>query len=269
MTDTAFDDPTARDTVRFYDDLAEHYHLIFEDWDAAVIRQGDCLDRLLRTLAGPGSKRILDATCGIGTQALGLARHGHRVTGSDLSPRAVERAGREAQRLGLEMELACADVRALGEAFDGGFDVVCALDNALPHLASDADLALAAAQMAAVARPGGWLLISLRDYDRLKEERSRVTPPIRIDAGEETRLVLQVWDWAADGETYRLKLVILRLRPGASETLVFPGSYRALSRDALSAALEAAGLADLRWLMPDESGFYQPLVAARRPANTF
>lgn len=30
-------------TAAFYEDLAPHFHLLFEDWDAAVRRQGHYL----------------------------------------------------------------------------------------------------------------------------------------------------------------------------------------------------------------------------------
>jgi glycine/sarcosine N-methyltransferase len=32
---------------QFYDDLASYYHLIFEDWDASMARQGDALANLI------------------------------------------------------------------------------------------------------------------------------------------------------------------------------------------------------------------------------
>ena len=32
---------------KFYDELAEEYHLIFEDWERSISRQGDVLDNLL------------------------------------------------------------------------------------------------------------------------------------------------------------------------------------------------------------------------------
>ncbi len=32
---------------QFYDELAEEYHLIFENWDRSIARQGDVLDHLL------------------------------------------------------------------------------------------------------------------------------------------------------------------------------------------------------------------------------
>jgi hypothetical protein len=41
--------------------------------------------------------------------------------------------------------------------------------------------------------------------------------------------------------------------------------FRALRREELGAALLDAGLVDVRWLMPPQSGFYQPLVLARAP----
>ena len=44
------------DTVlRFYEDLAEVYHLQFEDWDAAIGRQSKVIDKLLK-LEGLGGE---------------------------------------------------------------------------------------------------------------------------------------------------------------------------------------------------------------------
>lgn len=71
----------------FYDELSAQYHLLYADWDEAVARQGRVVDGLIGELLGTGPKRVLDAACGIGTQAIGLAQRGHQVTGTDLSPR--------------------------------------------------------------------------------------------------------------------------------------------------------------------------------------
>ena len=45
--------------------------------------------------------------------------------------------------------------------------------------------------------------------------------------------------------------------------MVFSGRYRALRRAELEAALEASGFSDPTWLLPKETGFFQPIVAAR------
>ncbi|MDH3595251.1 MAG: class I SAM-dependent methyltransferase [Rhodospirillales bacterium] len=252
------------DLTRFYDELAPHYHLLFEDWDAAVRWQGGVLDRLLGRLAGPGRKRVLDAASGIGTQAIGLALEGHAVTGSDLSPASVERARWEAKRLGVEVAFEVADFRDLSRAVAGPFDVVCALDNALPHLESDAELAAALGQMAGLLAPDGLFLASTRDYDALARRRpERMSERVYPD-GQGRRRVYQLWDWDANGSGYRVRQHIVREGGVAREPLVFSAHYRALTRAQLSAALEAAGLGNPEWLMPADSGFYQPVVAARR-----
>jgi 2-polyprenyl-3-methyl-5-hydroxy-6-metoxy-1,4-benzoquinol methylase len=47
---------------------------------------------------GPEIRTVLDVSCGIGTQTLGLAHRGILVTASDLSAGAISRARAEAQR---------------------------------------------------------------------------------------------------------------------------------------------------------------------------
>ena len=66
-------------TERFYDDLAGDYHLNYHDWHEAVPRQGRVLAALIREATGNQPDTVLDCTCGIGTQAIGLALAG-RVT---------------------------------------------------------------------------------------------------------------------------------------------------------------------------------------------
>jgi len=80
---------------RFYDEFAPHYHLIFDNWEASMARQAAAISSILqREIASSTGVDVLDCACGIGTQSLGLARLGYRVTGSDLSAGAVWRARR-------------------------------------------------------------------------------------------------------------------------------------------------------------------------------
>jgi len=72
-----------------HDALAACYHLIFESWDASMARQAAALGPLIESACGKQPARILDAACGIGTQAIGPALRGHAVTGSDLSETAL------------------------------------------------------------------------------------------------------------------------------------------------------------------------------------
>jgi SAM-dependent methyltransferase len=249
--------------VGFYDALAPYYHLIFEDWAKSIERQAAILDSLLEAQCGAGPRKILDCACGIGTQAIGLARHGHRVVGSDLSPAAVERAKREAAGRGLQISFLVSDMTSLAGIEESGFDAVLALDNALSHLAP-AGLKDAVCAMSTKLRPGGIFLASTRDYDALMRERPTVQGPSFYGDDGQRRIVLQVWDWI-DRERYMLHMYITHQADAHWETHHFVSEYRCAQRGELSRALATAGLEGIRWLMPDESGFYQPIVVARKP----
>ena len=60
------------DTQTFYDDLADAYHLLYEDWSASIDRQTDALAAIIRE-HNASAGVVADVACGIGTQALGLA----------------------------------------------------------------------------------------------------------------------------------------------------------------------------------------------------
>jgi SAM-dependent methyltransferase len=248
----------------FYDELAPQYHLIFADWKRSVARQAEILDRVIRERRGGPPLSVLDCSCGIGTQAIGLARQGYRVHGTDLSPRAVERAAREAAFAGAAATFAVADFRSLDVQVPGTYDVVLSCDNALPHLLTEADLHRAARAMAAKLVRGGLILVSIRDYDQLLGERPRATLPDVHDGPDGRRVVFQVWDWQDGSPDYRVDYFILRDRAGVWATFHHAMAYRALRRDELSAILARAGFADIRWHFPETTGYYQPIVTALR-----
>jgi SAM-dependent methyltransferase len=251
--------------TRFYDLLASDYHLLFEDWPRSVRLQGEVLEKILFQSLAPRPLAVLDCCCGIGTQAIGLALRGHRVVARDVSPRAVERARREAADFGVSIEFAVSDLRDPAVAPSGQFDAVLACDNALPHLLTEEDLAKALGNVATELRPGGLFVASIRDYDELTRERPRATPVRVFDGAEGRRIAFQVWDWSADGKAYRFHQFIVSASGSEWRTASYTTDYRALLRNELTDAIDQTGLDDLRWLFPPESGYYQPVVTARKP----
>lgn len=252
--------------ARFYDDLADDYHLIYSDWDASIDRQGKALDAVIHL----DRATVLDCSCGIGTQAIGLAQRGHRVTATDLSPRAAARAKREAARRGLPLHTAAADMRRLPFP-DGGFDAVVCADNSLPHLLTEQDVHAALTEMRRVLRPAGVLVVSTRPYDDLLRDRPVSTPPQvhrdTVRSGDEGRTVtFQLWRWHADGEHYDLEHFQLLPEGGDWCVQVRRVTYWALGRDRLAALAARAGFVDPVWRLPEETGFFQPLLVARTGA---
>ena len=248
--------------TRFYDDFAELYHLIFENWETSMMRQAEVISAILRGEcgAGPGAA-VLDCACGIGTQALGLAKLGFRVTGSDVSAGAIERARSEAAARGLDIPFYVADMRRLDDAVTGVFDAVICMDNALPHLLSEAGLVQAAEQVRAKLRPGGKLIASIRDYDEILRERPSVQGPAFYSDGGKRRIAFQLWDWQ-DERRYVFHMYLTQKTPDGWTNFHGASTYRAVLREEVAAILGSCGFTNIRWRFPGESGFYQPIVIA-------
>ena len=205
---------------------------------------------------------MLDCACGIGTQAIGFAQSGHSVVASYLSRAAVARAIHEAAQRDLEISFLVSDMTSLAEIPDSEFDVVAALDNALPHLTS-AQIRQAVHAMSAKLKPNGLFIASIRDYDQLIIQRPAVQEPAFYGRAGDRRIVHQVWEWL-ELDRYVLHLYITTQSGQTWSSHHFESEYRCLLRGELTSQLDSAGFENIRWLEPRESGFYQPIVLARK-----
>lgn len=251
------------DTPReFYDALANSYHLLFTDWERSIVAQAEVISAILGKCGVAPDAAILDCACGIGTQSLGLAMRGYAVTGSDISPQEVDRARLEARRLGLNIPFVLADFRFLAQSHPGTFDCVIAMDNALPHLTERDDLARCLSGIHDRLNPSGLFVASIRDYDAILANKPVSPPAAVIDAANGRRVALQVWDW--HGDVYDFTQYIIVDEGDTPKIEAFRSRYRAVTRAELSASLCAAGFMDVGWLFPEESGYYQPIVTAKK-----
>lgn len=232
-------------TSGFYDAFAPNYHLAYGgNWDAAVERQGVALDGLIQA-AVPGASAVLDCSCGIGTQAIGLALRGYRVTGTDVSKGEIARARTEAERFGVDVTFAVADFRDLS-ALPGGFDAVISCDNAVPHLLEPQEVERALGEMRGRLRDGGLLLITMRDFDEALKEKPSMAPPIVVDGPPRTVLV-RLHDWDDAEPSYTVRYLVLTEHEGGWEIDEHTTRYRAITREELTRAAHAAGFGDVHW----------------------
>lgn len=248
-------------TQSFYDKMASQYDKLFFDWEATTREQALILDQIISDNGFGRDARILDCACGIGTQAIGLAGIGYALTASDISDRELAEARGRAQESGVSIRFEHADFRALSDTFAEQFDVVIAMDKTLPHMLTSTDLDAAVGSIMGRVRPGGIFVASIRDYDRLLEDKPPYSPPYIHETSKGRRVSFQTWAWEDDN--YRLVQYII----DDAETLQiskFECEYRATRRQELTDLLIAHGGEGVSWLMPGETGFYQPIVVARK-----
>ena len=156
------------DTNELYDRLAVLYHLIFSDWNDAIKKGADNLHKIISENSTAPVKSILDVSCGIGTQIIGLAEIGYDVTGSDLSAASIQRARSEMELRGLSVNLSVADMRQAYRHHKQQYDAVISCHNSVTHLQDDDEILKAFQEFYDCVRRGGICLINVRDYDNEK-----------------------------------------------------------------------------------------------------
>ena len=249
--------------IDFYDQLSPFYHLIYEDWEASIAWQAERLSRIIRARWGEQVESVLDVSCGIGTQSLGLARLGFQVTASDLSPEAIARAQKEAEARNLSLHFSVCDMREAFRHHGGGFDMVISCDNSIPHLLSDEAILRALQEMYACLSPGGGCLLTIRAYDKEARDRGIVKPYGIREAGGKRYLIFQVWDF--EGEQYALSMYFIEddMQSGAATTQVMRSRCYAINPNHLLGLMERGGFAEVRRL---DDVFYQPVLVGTKKA---
>ena len=245
----------------FYDNLANQYDKLFFDWQSETKEQALILDKLFSDEGFNKTAHILDCACGIGTQAIGLANLGYNVTASDISAAELTQAKERAFVSNASITFERADFRELEKAFSRQFDIVIAMDNALPHMLTENDLASAVKSIIERVADGGIFVASIRDYDDLLEKKPPYSPPYIHKTTDGQRVSFQTWEWS--GEHYRLTQYIID-----DETTLniskFECEYRATRRQELTDLLLSSGCSKAEWKYPEETGFYQPIVVAKK-----
>ena len=241
--------------------MASQYDKLFLDWHAASKEQAVILHRIFHKYGFNTNARILDCACGIGTQAIGLAALGYQVTASDISDGELIEAKARAERHGVTLRFKHADFCALSDTFSERFDIVIAMDNALPHMLTSEALESAVKSIVGQIRAGGLFVASIRDYDSLLQEKPPYSPPYIHKTEKGQRVSFQTWVW--QGDNYHLTQYIIDDEE-ALQISKFECEYRATRREELTRLLSDSDCSEVNWKFPEETGFYQPIVIARK-----
>ncbi len=248
-------------TQTFYDNLASQYDKLFLDWQATTQEQALMLDKIFRNNGFDDAAKILDCACGIGTQSIGLAALGYNVTASDISEAELKEARQRAIKNNVKICFENADFCTLSKTFSQKFDIIIAMDNALPHMRSKSALETAIQSIISRIVTGGMFVASIRDYDALLMDKPPYSPPYIHKTDKGQRVSFQTWNW--NGDCYKLIQYIIE-DDETLKTSKFECEYRAVRREELTNLLISSGCSSVVWQFPEETGFYQPIVIAKK-----
>mgnify|MGYP003552456130 CR=1 FL=1 len=159
-----------------------------------------------------------------------------------------------------------ADEQMLENAFNAGtftekFDIIIAMDNALPHMLTSEDLENAIKSIVNQLKVDGIFVASIRDYDSILMDKPSYSPPYIHKTDKGQRVSFQTWEWKDD--IYKLIQYIVE-DEDELQVSKFECEYRATTREEMTKLLLDYGCSKVEWKFPEETGFYQPIVVARK-----
>ncbi len=212
----------------FYGDLAHDYEWLFPD--ETVGRLGGfgrtspgsqaLLEAAVKTL-GPGNP-VLDCACGIGADAMALARKGFVVTACDGSQAMVAETRRRSERYGIAMTVSRAQWQDLPNRVPGPFELVLCLGNSIVHAETRTNRVAALAGMRKVLSPAGTLIVDSRNWELLYNSRPRIVPARQVIERKGLRCSsLYIWTIPEDFESPCTAEIVLLFEDAEGRT-----SYR-------------------------------------------
>ena len=255
-----------------YADLAHDYERLFPD--EAIGGSGavgatspgseDLLEGILETL--PPGARVLDCACGIGADAMALARRGFNVSASDGSASMVAEARRRCTRSGGEMDITQSSWQDLPERVPGPFELVLCLGNSIVHTATKSKMISALEGIKGTLGPEGVLVVDSRNWEYLYESRPRIITGRRVIERQGVRSSsLYIWTIPDDfSEPCRAEIVLLFEDANSALThRRYEIDFTPFKRTTLTDAIQAAGLTVIGDSYQPDNPFYAVAAAIR------
>lgn len=253
-----------KETNAFYDAIADYYPLFFKDWEIKLEREGLSLRSIFRK---KGIVKILVAACGVGTEAIPLADLGFEVIATDPSIGMLKKAQETAEERGVldKIQFERATFEELPDVVEGPFDAIVCKGNSLPHLLTDEAIETALLTFYELLRPGGILVLGMRDFDPFMEHRPRFLPGFdHKDDDDKEFITFEIWEYEegppmiATQNLYMVKGTAPQL-----EAIKRSVSFRPLSVDEAKVVLLELGFEDFNEY-PDR---WEQVVHVRKPIS--
>lgn len=163
-----------------YTDLAADYHWLFSDYmvgETPVLGPtspgaSGLIEAAVAALV-PGAP-VLDCACGIGIDALALARRGFKVTATDASPSMIAIASERLAGLATQVSVAQSEWQDLPSRVAERFDLAFCLGNAIVHAGSILRIGGALKAIHSVLNPNGKIVVDSRNWELIYKGWPRI-----------------------------------------------------------------------------------------------
>ena len=248
--------------TNYYNYFATKYKYILPDFENDILTEGPVLKNIFERYAERTVRNVLDCTCGIGVQAISLAKADLNVVGSDISSKELDIARKESEKRNLKIPYFVADCRKLEDTFKQQFDAIISIDSALNHLLCQEDITTALRSIYNRLFTGGIFIASFRDYDEMLKQKPIWAYPTRYHmTSNGSAIILRHLTWNNSICTSNQFYIDI---PKDEQPKLFHNTYKqwAITRSELLSISRNVPFSKAFWLSPEESGFYQQIFCA-------
>lgn len=249
-----------------YDRISQDYEAWYTlDWPEPVYRQGTAIKDILISQGLPHSLDILDLTCGIGTQSLGLAIHGHRMTSIDISSGQISKARQSEKEFPIPHPVKWIVGNAVSptQCVSGKFDAIISFGSSLPLLGSEDAIRQSMEESFSLLKEGGLLLVSMVDHTVIRKDKPYILNSGTLNHNGKQGAYLETASWLEDGKRYQSNIVFVWTHPESYHAhYPFP-PLAAITRTEYMEILTGIGFINVVFEQP--SGLSYPVYIARKP----
>lgn len=261
-------------------DVAEQYSILsprYKDWfkqpwPQPCIIQGNVINDIIKEHGLDRPCRILDLTCGIGTQSFGAALLGHEVVALDISEGQLDQARAEAKKIEKELNKDMNITWVLGNAehpqgyVEGTFDVIFSFGNSIPLLGSNDAIRNCVSGCHDLLNDGGMLMISMRDHTDLRAKKPYLIGSGPAQHENRSGVWIETGHWLGDNDDrYKSNIIFVMREPAHEEKLYAFPPLCAITKDEFLSMLVKAGYKEPQFnLHQDNPEFTCPLYTAKK-----
>jgi glycine/sarcosine N-methyltransferase len=218
--------------MEFYDQWADYYDTMTR-FSERLQSEKNILVQWQKKL---GCYNVVDAGCGTGLHAVGLALLGLTVTAIDPAEKMLTRAAEQAHTYGVQIRFACETMQHLHRVVaPASQDAVFSLGNTIPHLLTKNAIRTSFRRIHQCLKPGGAFIMQLLNYDNILVHQDRI---INVTTDKDLHFV-RFYDFLKTRLRFNILVSDERNRPGKPQlfsTVLYP--YR---KEELQSLLRQAG----------------------------
>lgn len=259
---------TEKIVAAHYDNISKDYEAWYTlDWPQPAYQHGKIINELIHSNALEGSLRILDLTCGMGTQSLGLATYGHHLTSIDISKGQLERARSEEKNFPVAHAINWieGDSTHPTQYVTGTFDVAFSFGTSLPLLGSEQAIEISMKETFSLLKSGGLLLISMIDHAEVRKTKPYLLETGPLNHNNKKGVYLETANWLDDGKRYQSNIIFVWTSPKHEHAHYSFPPLAAITKDEFIQILEKIGFIDIKFQNVNEVEIQYPIYIAKKP----